>query len=52
MVLVVNSKIVDDVMQQLNALGESAFIIGEVDHRAEEEEPVQFEGYFPDRRRE
>lgn len=52
MVLVVNAKIVDDVMQQLSALGESAFVIGEIDRRTEEEEPVQFEGYFPDRRRE
>jgi phosphoribosylformylglycinamidine cyclo-ligase len=52
MVLVVNAKIVDDVMQQLSALGESAFVIGEIDRRTEEEYPVQFEGYFPDRRRE
>lgn len=52
MVLVVDSKIVDDVMQQLNALGESAHIIGEVAVRDEGDEHVEFTGYFPDRRKE
>jgi hypothetical protein len=32
-------------------LGESAYIIGEIETRGKEEEPVQFEGYFPDRRK-
>ncbi|MBC8316980.1 MAG: phosphoribosylformylglycinamidine cyclo-ligase [Desulfobulbaceae bacterium] len=51
MVLVVNSKIVDDVMQQLNALGESAHVIGEVAAREEGDESVEYSGYFPDRRK-
>ncbi len=52
MVIVVNSKIVDDVMQQLSALGESAHIIGEIAASDEgEDHVVELSGYFPDRRK-
>ncbi|MCB2184012.1 MAG: phosphoribosylformylglycinamidine cyclo-ligase [Desulfobulbaceae bacterium] len=42
MVLIIDSKAVDDVTQQLIALGESPHVIGEVDVRKEDERAVEY----------
>lgn len=42
MILIIDSRAVDDVTQQLIALGESPHIIGEVAARKEGEEPVEY----------
>jgi phosphoribosylformylglycinamidine cyclo-ligase len=42
MVLIVDSRTVDDVTQQLIALGESPYVIGEVAARKEDEALVDF----------
>ncbi|MBI5559028.1 MAG: phosphoribosylformylglycinamidine cyclo-ligase [Deltaproteobacteria bacterium] len=42
MVLIIDSRVVDDVTQQLMALGESPYVIGEVAARKDDENPVDY----------
>jgi phosphoribosylformylglycinamidine cyclo-ligase len=44
MVMVVSPENVDDVMSRLKAIGETAYLIGRIEPRDHQEEPIQFAG--------
>jgi phosphoribosylaminoimidazole (AIR) synthetase len=44
MVMVVSPENVDEVLSRLEAIGETAYLIGRIEPRDHKEEPVQFSG--------